>query len=355
MLGFYRTYTTPFKEKIPAEVEAFFARVSLIKRFQRFFGRYIYAEITLRHSQKIEKISAKHRRILWIQWVDAYLGDSLMDLSSRVLFKDKKIDLLTKENTALIYQNDAIFQRVFTNINACNPNDYDLIIIGSYRQRELKIITHHFRALPHATLFGYYNVDEFHRLYFSFYRLNQLLSYAYNQAYIDAVAKPLLSITKADKAVVGGGSSSYNLPNNYIAIVIGGANEERIFHAWDKVINTLLADKITPKIVLIGLQNAQNAKVIAAEYPDNVIDMVGKCSFNQSAQIIKKSQLLVCVDGGLMHAANAVQTPVVGLFYRLNPSLRLINMNKSYGLVDAENINNISVDDIIKKIKLIRN
>ena len=51
MLGFYRTYTTPFKEKIPTSLDDFFRRVSIFKRFKRFFGRYLYAEIVLRKSQ----------------------------------------------------------------------------------------------------------------------------------------------------------------------------------------------------------------------------------------------------------------------------------------------------------------
>ena len=94
MLGFDRTYTTPFSDSIPASVEDFFRRVPLYKRFKRFLGRYLYAEVVLRNSQKVKQISNEHQKILWVQWVDSYLGDSLMDLSGRVLIKDKKIDFL---------------------------------------------------------------------------------------------------------------------------------------------------------------------------------------------------------------------------------------------------------------------
>ncbi len=61
MLRFYRTYTTPFKEKIPTFVEVFFLRVPLFKRFLRFFGRYIYSEITLRDSQKLNTMRPLHK------------------------------------------------------------------------------------------------------------------------------------------------------------------------------------------------------------------------------------------------------------------------------------------------------
>ena len=350
MLGFGRTYTTPFKEKIPASVDDFFRRVSIFKRFNRFFGRFVYAEITLRNSQKIEQITHKHQKILWIQWVDSYLGDSLMDLSGRLLLKGRRIDLLTQKNIAKIYQNDEIFTKIFSNPNACS-NDYDLIIIGSYRQREIKVMPKYLLSIPHVSLYGYYNVDDFNRLYFSFYRFNQLLSNSYDSHYLSHVARPTLPITLKDKNLV----NAFHFPDNFITIVVGGANKERIFQKWHEVIDQLIHQKISKYIVLVGLQNAkQEAKSMAGKYPNNIINMVGKCSFNQTAEVIKKSIMLICADGGLLHSANAVGTPVIGLFYYIDPLVRLININPSYGLVDKNNINNIETHDIVSKTRLLK-
>ena len=349
MLGFNRTYTTPFSDSIPASVEDFFRHVPLYKRFKRFLGRYLYAEVVLRNSQKVKQISNEHQKILWVQWVDSYLGDSLMDLSGRVLIKDKKIDLLTKPSVASIYQNDPIFHHIFTQPEACD-GDYDLLMISSYRQRELSIVKNRFGNLPHVSLYGYYNVDDFNRLYFSFYRLNQLTGGQYNQQQIASTAKPLLPITKQDQTIV----EDYHLPENFIVIAIGGANPERTFNHWDQVVDRLLEEKITKYIVLVGSNNAQGmSALIAKMHPNQVVNRVEQCSFNQSAQIIKKSRLLVCADGGLLHAANAVQTPVVALFYYIDPMVRLIQANPSQALLDKENINHIKIDDIIKRIRLL--
>lgn len=349
MLGFYRTYTPPFKENVFTTVDDFFRRVPLYKRFQRFLGRYLYAEIALIKSQKIDKILPKHTKILWVQWVDSYLGDSLADLSSRILLKDKQIDLLTKENVAKIYQNDEFFNQIFTDPSDCKK--YDLVIIGSYRQRELRVLSKHILSTPHISLFGYYNSGDFNRLYFSFFRINQLLSKPYDEQYINKIAKPLLPITKNDELVI----ENYKLPNDFITIAIGGASQERVFDNWDKVIDRLIEVKIIKHIVLIGLQNAQKeAENITLKHSKIVTNMVGQCSFNQTAQIIKKSRLLLCCDGGLLHAANAVQTPVVALFYYIKPMARLIKINTSYALLDKENINNISIDEIVAKVKLLK-
>ncbi len=352
MLGFYRTYTTPFKEEIPALVEDFFLRVPFFKRFLRFFGRYLYTEISLRKSKKLEKITAQHKRILWIQWVDSYLGDSLMDLSSRILLQDKEIDLLTKENVANIYQNDTIFKHIFTNPEQCNSNQYDLLIIDSYRHRSLKVLSKDLLQLPHITLYGYYNVNDFNRLYFSFFRINQLLPTKYSENNIYKIAKPLLPITQQDEAII----SSFNLPNNFITIVIGAANIERNFNQWDAVIDKIFTQHIANNIVLVGAKNAIiEAEKIQSNYPNKIINMVNRISFNQTAQVIKKSRLLICADGGLLHAANAVQTPIMALFYYIEPMVRLIKINPSYSLLDKNDINNISVINIIEKIKKLEN
>ena len=348
MLGFYRTYTTPFEEKIPAFVDKFFSRVPIYKRFLRFFSRYVYTEISLRNSKKIETILPKHKRILWIQWVDAYLGDSLMDLSSRVFLSGRQVDLLTKEYTSRIYKGDTVFNRIFTNSDQCNPNDYDLLIIDSYRERSIKSFIGRLSHIPHASLFGYYNVDDFNRLYFSFYRINQLLSHPYNKQYIDDIAKPLLPITALDISVVEG----FSLPDRFIAIVIGGVWKERTFHKWTDVIKDILFKGIVEKIVLIGSSDAkEESNLICRRYPNNVVSFVGECTFNQTAQIINKSILLICADGGLMHAANAVRTPVLGLFHELDPSVRLVKSNRSFGLMDKLCIDNISIKSIVTKVE----
>jgi heptosyltransferase-2 len=346
MLGFDRTYTTPFKEKIPASVDDFFGRVHLFKRFKRFFSRYLYAEIALRNSQRLEKITSQHQKILWVQWVDSYLGDSLMDLSSRVLLKEKKIDLLTKKNTANIYQNDLIFNQIFVNPNQCDK-DYDLIIIGSYRQRELKILPKHILSIPHVSIYGYYNVDDFNRLYFSFFRVNQLLSYAFNEKFIYDNAYPMLPISNKDRRNV----DSYNLPKDFLVIAVGGANIERTFDAWDEVVDGIIDRKLSKNIVLVGANNGKNVgeKILKA-HSGCVIDKTSCCSFNETTEIIKRASILICCDGGLLHAANSVKTPVIALFYYINPAVRLIQANQSYYLMDLYDINNIQSKDIIKKL-----
>ena len=82
---------------------------------------------------------------------------------------------------------------------------------------------------------------------------------------------------------------------------------------------------------------------------DNVLDCVAKFTFNQTSQIIKQAQILFCCDGGLMHSANAVKTPVIVLFARLTNQMQLTESICAFSLYDKNNVNNISVQQILQK------
>ncbi len=351
MFSFYRTYTTPFKASIPADLQTHFANTSNYKRFRRFFGRYLYKLIALRDNEELTHISKNHKKILWLHWTDPYLGDSLMDLSARVLLQGKQIDLLTQANVASIYKQDDIFDTVFTNPKLCSANRYDLIIIDGYRYRSLKIIRKYLSHFPYVSLHGYYGGHNFNRTLFSFFRINQLLSYPYKEQNIYNTAKPLLSINSKDKQII----ECIKLSDNFITIAIGGREQNRIFNYWNKVIKIILAKKLVQKIVLIGTQNAiQESQIITNDYNKNVINLVGKYTFIQTAQIIKKSKILLCCDGGLMHVANAVKTPIIALFsYHVKPDMRVVQANKNYILYDKDCVSNISANNILEKFSLL--
>ena len=112
----------------------------------------------------------------------------------------------------------------------------------------------------------------------------------------------------------------------------------------------LAKDKQT-NIVFIGSSNAQDmAKELLNQFSkNNIFDCVAKYSFIQTAQIIKKSKILLCCDGGLMHASNAVSTPIVPIFARLTPQMQLTDAVHAFPLFDKSDVNNISVEAILEK------
>ena len=95
MLSFRKTYTLPFKFEIPNYTEEFLRQRRLVKVWIKFIKRYIFIILKKQKSLEIFNISAEHQNILWINISAPSLGDSLMDLSSRVLLKDRKVALFT--------------------------------------------------------------------------------------------------------------------------------------------------------------------------------------------------------------------------------------------------------------------
>jgi ADP-heptose:LPS heptosyltransferase len=62
------------------------------------------------------------------------------------------------------------------------------------------------------------------------------------------------------------------------------------------------------------------------------IDLTGKTSIRQTAAILKRCKLLICVDSFLLHLASAVNTPTVAIFGCTDPLYRLPFNNISVGV-----------------------
>ena len=270
-----------------------------------------------------------------------------MDLSSRVLLKGKEVDLFTDKKNASLYQDDPVFSRIFTQKAEVAQHKYDLVIVDSFSTRSIDIKTNILPLNPFVGMFGYYNGPEVNRVLFSFHRMNQLLGYVKGETEINKVARPSMAIEINDLPSVEG----LNLPASYIAIALGGRWAYRTYNKWGEVIDKLAKKNNKLNLVFVGSDNAkESAKALTEAFPsDNIFNCVAKFTFNQTAQIIKGANILLCCDGGLMHSANAINTPIVPLFARLTPIMQLTESIQAFPLFDANDVNNIPVEDILVK------
>ena len=344
MLSYKKTYTLPFKFNIPNYTKYYLKKRSILRLF-KFVKRSIFIFIKRQHRREIFKISKKHKNILWVNFSAPSLGDSLMDLSSRVLLYDKKVDLLTDKKNAHLFHNDLSFASVFSDKKDVINKSYDLVIVDSYSTKSVKIKTAVARSVPFVGLYGYYNGPEVNRVLFSFHQINNLLGYLHSESEINKRAKNSISISIDDKELI----DSLNLPKHFIAIVIGGEWEFRTYNYWGAVIAKLLSINKNLNVILLGSENAiKDTNEILETFPiKNLLSYVAKFTFNQTAQIISQADFLFCCDGGLMHAANALDTKIIPLFARLDPEMQLTKSCKAFPLFDATDVNNISVDNII--------
>jgi len=347
---FKKTYELPFKYEIPHYTKQYLDNTPYLKRFLKFTRRYLYILINGQTSLESLTINEKHNNILWINLSAPSLGDSLMDLASRVLLKDKSVDLYTDKKNAHIYLNDQVFNSIIVDDNLIDGNKYDLVIIDSYSTRSLKIKIKHLKKTQFVGMYGYYNGPEVNRVLYSFHQMNHLLNYELNENEINENSKAQMDISRSDEELI----INLKLPENYLAITLGGEWNYRTYNNWEKVIEQILLINANTNIVFIGSSNAKDIARILLEKFDNknIINCVDKYSFCQTAQIIKTADVLLTCDGGLMHAANGVGTTIIPLFARLTPEMQLSKAIRSFPLFDKNNVNNIQYTDIIKNYKM---
>tara|TARA_B100000700_G_C14545103_1_gene623875 strand:- start:39 stop:617 length:579 start_codon:yes stop_codon:yes gene_type:complete len=74
-------------------------------------------------------------------------------------------------------------------------------------------------------------------------------------------------------------------------------NKEYSFDKWQNVV-----DAISPHVQVVQVGNKKERIL------NNVVDLVGKTSFREAAGVIGKSRLFMSTEGGLVHAATAMDT-----------------------------------------------
>ena len=112
----------------------------------------------------------------------------------------------------------------------------------------------------------------------------------------------------------------------YIACVIGAAHGTKRWpvHKWKE-----FCRKMNHPIILLGDQSdAANGNEIASADTIKVYNACGKFSINESADLVRRSKLVISNDTGLMHIAAAFKKPIISLWGNTVPSF---GMTPYYG------------------------
>jgi ADP-heptose:LPS heptosyltransferase len=104
----------------------------------------------------------------------------------------------------------------------------------------------------------------------------------------------------------------------YIGIVIGAAHNTKKLPV-EKL--RKLCELIQHPIILLGGKEDRNAgEFIASADPVKVYNSCGKFSINESADLVRRSRLVVTHDTGLMHIAAAFKKPVISIWGNTVPA-----------------------------------
>jgi heptosyltransferase-2 len=112
----------------------------------------------------------------------------------------------------------------------------------------------------------------------------------------------------------------------YIGIVIGAALETKKLpvHRLKE-----LCSKINYPIILLGgPEDKANGDLIAATDDIKIYNSCGKFNLNESADLVRRSKLIISHDTGLMHIAAALKKPIVSIWGNTVPDF---GMTAYYG------------------------
>jgi heptosyltransferase-2 len=292
----------------------------------------------------VRRLIPQHaKRVLYIYLGTPNLGDSVMDLSPRVLWAGRglSVEMYTSLEISSFYRNDPIFSKIITD-PAELRDDYDFIVLQSYSWKCLKIKWSRFIGRSFVTLHGHYYGCEFDRLSFSCGAWARVLELPADR--VLEKCKPIFNL-KLDH-----GRKNVFAPPVTIGVALGGIVDWRIYDHWIEVIAGVSELRPGVRWVLLGSRNAreQADDVVRHFNSKNISDFVGKVSLDETFIQLSRAQLLIAADGGLLNLGRTVQIPMVGLFAReIHPKMRLAHSDSVVALHAPKRVSDISPRSVV--------
>ena len=117
-------------------------------------------------------------------------------------------------------------------------------------------------------------------------------------------------ISGDDEVKQGDIPASHHL--GYIGLVIGAAHNTKKLPV--EKLNELCSKIAHPIILLGGKEDKENAQQIASVDPIKIYNACGKFNLNESADLVRKSKLIITHDTGLMHIAAAFKKKIISVW-----------------------------------------
>lgn len=116
--------------------------------------------------------------------------------------------------------------------------------------------------------------------------------------------------------------------HGYIAVVIGAALATKKMPVHK--LKELCAAIEHPLILLGGKEDYEEGKAIASVDEVKIYNACGKFNLNESADLVRRSKLVITHDTGLMHIAAALQKPIVSIWGNTVPAFGMYPFYGNY-------------------------
>lgn len=129
--------------------------------------------------------------------------------------------------------------------------------------------------------------------------------------------------------------------HGYIAVVIGAAlaTKKMPLHKLKELCKAIGH----PLILLGGKEDYEAGKAIAAVDEIKIYNACGKFNLNESADLVRRSKLVITHDTGLMHIAAALQKPIISVWGNTVPKF---GMYPFYGKRSAQQYDIVQVEKL---------
>jgi O-antigen ligase len=351
--------TQPLSQKVPGNERNYQQTEGLRKLGHRQLRKLVYLQLHSQRQLLHERANPSWRRGLWIYERTAQIGDSLMDLAPRSLFKEHglEVDLLTLAHLAPLFEFDPCFGQVLTDARLAQRKHYDFVIVQSVHHRALIKKIKYFHDLPWLCIQGYYDVPDFSRMRWSTQRLMDLFDWHPTEEppnpepYFERHARQKLWLPPAPNL------ETFPPPHSHpLVLSLGGVDPVRTYHRWPELLMKL-SHLGFRNCLLIGKGDVaeQSAREIMSCMRERleVDNQVNCTSVMECAQILSSTHLLITADGGMMHLAISSGTQhIISLFTQgIAPEYRLPKdlLDQALQSVD-QNLNRITPQEITQKI-----
>ena len=245
----------------------------------------------------------------------------------RKKYPEADITFLTKKKFAGIVETNPYLSKVITleddilnTIDILQDEKFDAVIDLHYNLRSLRIK----QALKGIPFYSFNKLNTKKWIYTAL-KINLLPDMHIVDRYMETVKK--LGVVNdglgldffiPEKDKVNESDIPFSHSQGYVAIAIGAAHYTKKLPV-DKL-KELTNSIAYPIILLGGKEDFNNGEEIAGEDPVKIYNACGKFSLNESADIIRRSNLVISHDTGLMHIAAAFKKTVFSVWGNTVPS-----------------------------------
>ncbi len=293
-------------------------------------------------------VASEFKSCLWLYYDVPQIGDALMDLAPRSLLHSLgiKIDLYTHKHLADLFAEDSLFNSVQTSPSMINPNNYDFVIVSSFKWRSIKHKIFYVSTLPWISIFEKFSGPEINRSLYSTQKIAEILGEKLNTEELEFHSCQKLSFNQSLNELK-------QIPNS-VVIALGGADTTRKYEHWYSVVLGLKQMGIE-NVILVGNDSGLpyvDAIISLQEEKFKVHNYVAKTTLKECQQLMQRSSLIIAADGGLMHLAITSTKPVISLFNNaINPIWRLPNKLLALSVQSStRDISDITSNQVIKII-----